>query len=112
VSGVKDVFGGEDTNEARRKIGGHYWVGIGTSVEHRMTCRRGPTDEPCDGIPYCEVCGKHLDEHHSDNQSQTETFLAAAKLVLDDTAYERLRKTMLEERPPKTNHDFVRKERQ
>lgn len=109
---MKDVFDGDDANESRRKTGGHYWVAIDTSVEHCMTCRRGPTDEPCDGVPYCAVCGEHLDSHHYDNQPQTETFLAAAKQCLDNTAYERLRKTMLEERPPKKDHDFVRKERQ
>lgn len=112
MTDVKDVFGGNYADEARRRLGGHYWVGIGTSIEHCMSCRRGPTDAPpCDGPPYCAICGEHLDSHYSGSQSQAETFLAAAKPVLDDMMYERMRRTMLEKRPPK-DHAFVRKEQQ
>ena len=62
MSEVRDIFGGV-LNDARQSRNGHFWVGVGTAVEHCMTCRLGaPVDEPCQGAPYCE-CGDHLDCH-------------------------------------------------
>lgn len=58
---MKDIFGGEVDYKQQRQ-NGHFWVGMGTPVEHCMQCRRGPTKEWCVGHANC-VCGRHLDEH-------------------------------------------------
>jgi hypothetical protein len=61
---LTDIFGGV-VDEARQRKNGHYWVGLGTPEEHCMTCRLGPTEEPCLGHAICK-CGRHLDEHQHD----------------------------------------------
>lgn len=64
-----DIFGGKvDVPDDVRRKGGHYWVGIGTKVEHCTSCRSGPTDAPCLGSAstLCGRCGHHMDEHQGD----------------------------------------------
>jgi hypothetical protein len=70
---IKDIFGGS-LDESRQFADGHHWVGLDTTQEHCMSCRRGIEwrGKPCEGPPYCVVCGGHLDEHqgvrHADHE--------------------------------------------
>lgn len=71
---MKDLFGGE-LDEDKQRQNGHFWVGIGTSQEHCMTCRLGPiTTEPCAGNANCSTCKHHLDEHQGFDRNCTSPY--------------------------------------
>jgi hypothetical protein len=90
---VKDIFGGELVPNRQPDPNGHYWVGIGTEVEHCMRCMQGVHAK-------ASLCTRHPPAGHPGGppivSDETLDKLLAGSLHMEDLDWDRFRALVLE----------------